>query len=97
VPRDPSNVRRQSQLANSDAAEGIYFFGQQQFDAALSEYRKEYAIRQKMVAQCPNDVQRLHELAQNHDHIGNVLEQQHQLHLALAEHQASQEIFRQLT
>jgi tetratricopeptide (TPR) repeat protein len=97
VARDPSNARWQSQLAICYDTEATRLYGQQQFDAALSEYHKAYAIREKLVAQAPDDSTRLSELASGHNHIGMVLLQQQQFDPALAEFRASQETVRKLT
>ena len=97
VERDPSNARWQSQLAITYDTEATRLYGQEQFDAALSEYRKANAIREKLVAEAPDDSTRLSELASGHNHIGMVLLQQQQFNPALTEYRASQETVRKLT
>jgi tetratricopeptide (TPR) repeat protein len=97
VARDSSNALWQSQLANSYGVEATGLLEQGQFDAALSGYRKAYAIREKLVTEAPNDSKRLSELATAHSNIGRVLFQQQQFDAALVEYRASQEILRKLT
>jgi tetratricopeptide (TPR) repeat protein len=97
VARDPSNALWQSQLATSYGVEAIGLLGQGQSDAALTSFRKAYAIQEKLVAEAPNDSKRLSELATAHSDIGRVLFQQQQFDAALAEYHASQEILRKLT
>src|SRR4029077_9047624 len=96
VARDPSNALWQSQLAAGYDSEAS-LLGQGQFDAALSAYRKAYAIREKLVAQAPNDPKRLRELATSHSNIGQLLFARHRFNDALSEYRASQEIFLKLT
>ena len=96
VARDPSNALWQSQLAAGYDSEAS-LLGQEQFDAALSAYRKAYAIREKLVAQAPNDSKRLRELATSHSNIGELLFARHQFNDALSEYRAGQEILRKLT
>ena len=96
VARDPSNTLWQSQLAAGYDTEAS-LFGQEQFDAALSASRKAYAIREKLVAEAPNDPKKLRELATSHSNIGQLLFAQHQFDGALSEYRAGQEILRKLT
>jgi tetratricopeptide (TPR) repeat protein len=97
VARDPSNALWQSQLAVSYALEATDLLEQGQLDAALSGFRKAYAIQEKRVAEAPNDSKRLSELATAHSNVGRVLFQQQQFDAALAEYHASQEILLKLT
>ena len=97
VARDPSNALWQSQLATSYGVEAIGLLGQGQSDAALTSFRKAYAIQEKLVAEAPNDSKKLSELATAHSHIGRVLFQQQQFDAAVAEYHAGQEILRKLT
>jgi tetratricopeptide (TPR) repeat protein len=97
VARDPSNALWQSQLAVSYALEATDLLEQRQLDAALSGFRKAYAILEKLVAEAPNDSKRLSELATAHSNVGRVLFQQQQFDAALAEYHASQEILLKLT
>jgi len=96
VARDPSNALWQSQLATSYGVEAIGLLGQGQSDAALTSFRKAYAIQEKLVAEAPNDSKKLSELATAHSHIGRVLFQQQQFDAALDEYHASREILRKL-
>jgi tetratricopeptide (TPR) repeat protein len=97
VARDPSNALWQSQLAVSYALEATDLLEQRQLDAALSGFRKAYAIQEKLVAEAPNDSKRLSELATAHSNVGRVLFQQQQFDAALTEYHASQEILLKLT
>jgi tetratricopeptide (TPR) repeat protein len=96
VARDPSNALWQSQLATSYGVEATGLLGQGQLDAALTSFRKAYAIQEKLVAEAPNDSKRLGELATAHSNIGRVLFQQQQFDAALDEYHASREILRKL-
>ena len=96
VARDPANALWQSQLATSYGVEAIVLLGQGQSDAALTSYRKAYAIHEKLTAEAPNDSKRLSELATAHTNIGRVLFQQQQFDGALDEYHASQEILLKL-
>jgi tetratricopeptide (TPR) repeat protein len=97
VVRDPSNAPWQTQLAAGYDVEAERLRTQGQFDAALSDHRKAFAIRERLVAHAPNDSKRLSDLATSHREIGVVLFAQHQFNDALSEYRAAQEIFRKLT
>jgi len=96
VARDPSNALWQSQLATSYGVEALGLLGRGQSDAALTSFRKAYAIQEKLVAEAPNDSKRLSELANARSNIGRVLFQQQQFDAALDEYHASREILRKL-
>jgi len=97
VASDPSNALWQSQLATSYGVEAIGLLEQGQSDAALTSFRKAYAIQEKLVTEAPNDSKRLNELATAHSNIGRVLFQQQQFDAARHEYHGSQEILRKLT